>query len=103
MEKSSQILDFLLLIPFFNNREGLVRSLRSVDYDPGKCAVLIIDDGSSEPLSAVALLREADTALNIEIIRLSINQGIAIALNEGLDFLAKRDDYKYIARLDCGD
>ncbi|MDP4128637.1 MAG: glycosyltransferase [Bacteroidota bacterium] len=103
MKKSSRSFDFLLLIPFFNNREGLVQSLRTVDYDPGKCAVPIIDDGSSEPLNADALLREANTALNIEIIRLSVNQGIANALNEGLDFLAKRDDYNYIARLDCGD
>ncbi len=94
--------DFILLIPFYNNLEGLITSLKSVQYPYSKYEVLIVDDGSKEPLS-VAYLNSLFQQMSISVINLQNNVGIAKALNKGLKEIKVRNDYKYIARLDCGD
>ncbi|MDP4247984.1 MAG: hypothetical protein Q8932_19270, partial [Bacteroidota bacterium] len=48
--RTEPILDFYLLIPYYNNLRGLIRSLQSVRYDAARYALLIIDDGSFERL-----------------------------------------------------
>jgi len=95
--------DFCVIIPCYNNREGLIRSLQSICYDPVKYFLLIVDDGSKEPLSADDLARELSPLPGLHIIRLDKNGGITRALNAGLEYLARRADIRYIARLDCGD
>lgn len=94
--------DFILLIPYFNNPKGLAKSIKSIDYPIDKFEVLVIDDGSKIPLSENEL-KSQFLGLNIRVITMSANSGIAKALNKGLEELHKRNDYKYIARLDCGD
>lgn len=95
-------LDFILLIPCYNNLEGILKSVKSVKYPIHKFEILIVDDGSLEPI-----LKEnfdsIDPDIKIKIIRLNKNQGILNALNIGLKTLEKRNDYNYIARLDAGD
>jgi len=98
----TDIKDFILLIPYYNNLEGLIESLMSVQYPYGKFEVLIVDDGSKEPLST-AFLNSLFQQINIRVINLQDNVGIAKALNRGLKEIKDRNDYKYIARLDCGD
>lgn len=94
-------LDFFILIPCYNDLVGLRRSLESVRYDPSGYGVVIVDDGSSIPvrlpIPGVALPRSSF------VIRLAENQGIAAALNAGLQWLKQRNDYRFVARLDCGD
>jgi glycosyltransferase involved in cell wall biosynthesis len=97
------LFDFYLLIPCYNNRAGLIRSLQSVVYDQNKFRVLIVDDGSIEPVDKTNLLSHLPEGFPVEIIRLSHNQGIAKALNTGLQFLQEKNNFKFIARLDCGD
>lgn len=97
------ILDFYLLIPCYNNAEGLIRSLRSVVYPKEKCSVLIVDDGSETAVTAALIPEEIHQVLNIEIIRLANNQGITAALNTGLRIILNRNDSLFTARLDCGD
>jgi glycosyltransferase involved in cell wall biosynthesis len=99
---NSKMIDFVLLIPCYNNITGLSVSLKSICYPPDKFEVLIIDDGSEVPV-AKNNLQLQDAALNITIIRLDRNQGIVHALNAGLSVLKSRTDLKYIARLDAGD
>jgi len=103
----NEVYDFCVIIPCYNNREGLIRSLLSICYDPVKYFVVIIDDGSKEPLTSPDLAYELSHELSplpgLHIIRLEKNSGITRALNAGLEYLAGRDDYRYIARLDCGD
>jgi glycosyltransferase involved in cell wall biosynthesis len=94
--------DFILLIPCFNNTEGLVTSLKSIQYQPDKFEVLVVDDGSKTPLNKDALKKEMPD-IDIKILWLPTNMGVAKALNEGLKSVHNRNDYKYIARLDCGD
>jgi len=94
--------DFILLIPYFNNYNGLISSINSINYPPDKYGILIVDDGSKSELN-IQELEKLKPETSIKVIRLPQNQGIAKALNTGLAELHKRNDYKYIARLDCGD
>jgi glycosyltransferase involved in cell wall biosynthesis len=97
------MLDFYLLIPCYNNVEGLIRSLRSVVYPKDKCSVLIVDDGSETAITAALIPEEIHQVLHIEIIRLANNQGITAALNTGLHYIHSKKNTRFIARLDCGD
>ena len=95
-------LDFILLIPCYNNLEGLITSINSVRYSFEKFEILIVDDGSLLPI-VKENFSVIDPNVQIKIIRIPSNLGILNALNTGLRMLKKRDDYKYIARLDAGD
>ena len=97
------MLDFYLLIPCYNNTEGLIRSLLSVEYPKEKYKVLVIDDGSTVPVSISELPETLRQKQNLEIIRLPENKGITEALNTGLRLILERNDSLYTARLDCGD
>src|ERR1700759_428828 len=102
-ERKKPAYDFYLLIPFFNNLPGLIRSLQSVVYDPLAYGLLIVDDGSREMLRYEDLTSYLPQSLSLTILRLRENQGITIALNTGLKWLEENGDSKYVARLDCGD
>jgi glycosyltransferase involved in cell wall biosynthesis len=97
MEK--QELDFCLLIPCYNNSAGLMHSLSTVKYSTDNFLVLVVDDGSTEPVEAVEITRH----LPVKLLRLENNQGITQALNTGLKWIADNLTVKYIARLDCDD
>jgi len=81
----------------------LLRSLHSIQYPSDLIAVVIVDDGSAAALTREDLAGVAESFSELRIIRLPENQGVARALNSALTTLLKREDYKYIARLDCGD
>jgi len=104
MRESNHVaLDFYLLIPYFNNLTGLIRSLQSIHYSAVKYGLLIVDDGSDIPLRHSDLEGAIEHGVTVQIIRQDRNQGITKALNAGLDWLRGRNDFQYIARLDCGD
>ncbi len=65
--------------------------------------VLVVDDGSSKPLSAQDLKTGTIIDLNLKVLRFEENRGVVKALNFALESLKNRTDYKYIARLDCDD
>jgi glycosyltransferase involved in cell wall biosynthesis len=94
-------LDFVVLIPCYNNPAGLRKSLQSVVYPLQRYGLLIIDDGSDLPLKKSDL--GVDLPPETEIVRLSANAGITAALNAGLRRIVSRRDCRFVARLDCGD
>jgi glycosyltransferase involved in cell wall biosynthesis len=95
-------LDFCLLIPCYNNIEGLKKSLLSIEYDCDKHIVVIVDDGSDLPVTFESLkIQECNS--RVQIINLPENRGITYALNVGLDWISDNSNAKYIARLDCND
>lgn len=102
-EWKKPVYDFHILIPFYNNLPGLIRSLRSIVYDPLAYCLLIVDDGSKEMLRHEDLLSYLPQSLSLTILRLRENQGITKALNTGLKWLEENGNSRYIARLDCGD
>ncbi|HEX9510842.1 MAG TPA: glycosyltransferase [Puia sp.] len=104
MEEFKQFrFDFYLLIPYYNNLPGLIRSLESIKYDPVKYSLLIVDDGSTAILRYEDLAPHIPAALTVKIIRLVENKGITKALNTGLHWLEENRDFQFVARLDCGD
>lgn len=95
--------DFYLLIPCYNNLNGLIASLQSVNYPKEKHCILIVDDGSANPVTSASLPQELYANHIIEILRLPENKGITEALNTGLNYILNKNDSILIARLDCGD
>lgn len=91
----------VLLIPYYNNVEGLLKSLNSIDSKE-EIDVIIVDDGSAEKLDKTVITNsfKASGTLYFEI--LEVNRGIEFALNRGLE-IALEKQYKFIARLDSGD
>lgn len=107
MQTPATLLDFIVVIPCFNDTPGLLSAMRSIHYDVNKYKVLIVDDGSNSPVSASDLDRGFDVSGLVEIIRLPENVGITRALNTGLSWIMDRNgvdfECRYVARLDCGD
>jgi len=95
--------ELCVLIPCYNNLEGLKKSVESVVYDKGKYLVLIVDDGSSEIINTESLSESINGKFPVHIIRLPQNKGITVALNTGLQWIIDCVKCDYIARLDCGD
>lgn len=94
----------IILIPHYNNLKGLTKSLSSIYHKKG-IDVLIIDDGSNdiEIPTASYLSSFLNVNVNLNILLLHKNNGITNALNYGLSYILEKNNYKYIARLDCGD
>jgi len=88
-----------VLIPVYRDHVGLHRTLESLKSVHGSFDIFIVDDGNLNPISAPMRLR-AD--VGVSLLRLERNQGIAVALNHGLQRIFELD-YSYIGRLDAGD
>ena len=91
----------ILLIPYYNNYEGLLKSLRSIDQNEN-LDILIVDDGSIYKFDESIILSNFKAKGIILFKYLESNKGIETALNSGLKIIIEKK-YKYVARLDCGD
>lgn len=93
----------LLLIPHFNNPEGLFASLASIK-ETETLSVLVVDDGSKKVqcFNENELQENFGNTLNLNFLYLKENQGIEYALNKGLIY-ANEHNFKFVARLDCDD
>jgi len=96
-------IDFCLLIPCYNNFNGLIVSLKSVVYPTDNFLILIIDDGSKETLTEERINKEMGIKKPIVILQNEKNLGITATLNKGLSWIEENAHARYIARLDCGD
>jgi glycosyltransferase involved in cell wall biosynthesis len=86
-----------VLIPVFNDQQGLEKSLESLAQDGSDFDVFIVDDGSDPPTSLPPAL-----PFRAHLLRQMPNQGITSALNLGLTRITEAG-YEYVARLDAGD
>lgn len=88
-----------ILIPHYNNNDGLIRSLLSCAKSTLHPFILIVDDGShiKPDLEQCRSFYE-----NLDILYLHQNVGIVGALNAGLNYLMDRG-FEFIGRLDSGD
>jgi glycosyltransferase involved in cell wall biosynthesis len=98
------MINTIVLIPHYNNLASLNRTLKSIYHTQG-IDLLIIDDGSvNTMLPDLAVLQKGLNAnVNLELLKLDKNGGIANALNTGLEYILKNKKHKFIARIDCGD
>jgi len=94
--------EIVVLIPHYNNLKGLTKTLKSISsIEP--VDVLIIDDGSLVRPNLNKLIKDYEFIHKMNIIFLEKNQGIEVALNTGLEYILKNNNYKYVARIDTGD
>jgi glycosyltransferase involved in cell wall biosynthesis len=92
--------EVVVLIPHYNDPKGLENSLASIN-EKEPVDIVVVDDGSTLKLD-IDRLTSKYRGLKLTVINLNSNQGIENALNQGLQFILGKE-YKYIARLDCGD
>lgn len=98
----TQMNNIAVLIPHFNNPQGLAHSLASID-EKLAIDVVIVDDGSDNRLISESEIRKYfNTEGTIIFLYLQKNKGIEHALNFGLDYIIT-NNYKFTARLDAGD
>jgi len=90
-----------VLIPHYNNIKGLCESLESIS-NTETVDVVVVDDGSEIKPNQKELKDQFPYIHNIIVLSNENNRGIEAVLNDGLRYI-KEHDYKYIARLDCGD
>lgn len=94
--------DTVVLIPHYNNPEGLLSSLQSI-VEPMALDVVVVDDGSTvKRIDEHKMQTAAPENVTLHFCYMPENRGIEYALNLGLDFIKKKE-YAFIARLDCGD
>jgi glycosyltransferase involved in cell wall biosynthesis len=91
----------VVVIPHFNNLEGLRRSIQSID-ETHSIDVLIVDDGSAQPPELGQVKRWFTGAGQVDIYQRESNAGIEAALNDGLA-IARERGYEFVGRLDCGE
>lgn len=90
-----------VLIPYYNEPDGLIKSLNSISYR-SELNVVIVDDGSKVKFDDAGIRKMFP--FKFHFINNEINQGIEGALNDGIQYIQKKlENCKYIARLDCGD
>jgi glycosyltransferase involved in cell wall biosynthesis len=99
----SKPLDFCLLIPCYDNFEGLLDSLATVSYYLDRFIVLIVDDGSKVPVTSASIKSGIKIDFPLFVLRNEVNRGITAALNAGLKWIEEMGTVNYVARLDCGD
>ena len=99
----SKPLDFCLLIPCYDNFEGLLNSLATVVYHSGQFMVLVVDDGSKVPVTSASIKSGTKIDFPLFVLTNEVNKGITEALNSGLKWIEEQGVAKYVARLDCGD
>ncbi len=92
-----------VLIPCYNNFDGLIRSIKSISYYADKCCIVVVDDGSASEVREAEIRRHIDINIKIFVIRLEQNKGITNALNTGLRWIRDNKISEFIARLDCSD
>jgi glycosyltransferase involved in cell wall biosynthesis/O-antigen/teichoic acid export membrane protein len=83
--QSSTLLSFSIVVPTFNRRESLVRTLDSLsrlDYPPECFEVIVVNDGSRDDTGPM-LDRYSDRG-NISVVHIS-NSGPAVARNRGAE------------------
>ncbi|WP_291098388.1 MULTISPECIES: glycosyltransferase [unclassified Empedobacter] len=92
----------LLIIPHYNNPDGLIKSISSIGKDEN-LDVIVIDDGSSiNKINEFEVLSNKAFKGEILFKYCNVNRGIEFVLNDAINY-ALGKDYIYLSRLDCGD
>jgi glycosyltransferase involved in cell wall biosynthesis len=90
----------IVLIPHYNDPEGLRISIESIDEE-FLVDVFVIDDGSSIKPKEEELIKSYKNG-KLFFYYLDENKGLSCALNVGIDF-AINNNYEFTGRLDCRD
>jgi glycosyltransferase involved in cell wall biosynthesis len=97
-EHSEDLPALCILIPVYKDQAGLERTLEVLAPEAYPFDIVLVDDGSPEPIVAP----ETCGTHGVTLRRMPQNSGVPAALNAGLEVILEKE-YRYVARLDCGD
>ena len=92
-------MNIALLIPCFNNLEGLHKSLASIHEEDVCVVVYVINDGSDFRLEPEDFYLYG---FSVVVIENKVNLGIEASLRLGVEQI-DNDGFEFFSRLDCGD
>jgi len=92
-----------VLLPHYNNPEGLRLTLNSLLKETAKFILYVFDDGSDDLEGVRFIINEFSSKIKIVLNTNSTNLGITKTLNEGLKYIRSLNKFAFIARLDAGD
>jgi len=98
---ANQNSSIIILIPHYNDAEGLLDSLISIQENIPLDAI-VVDDGSIKKPEHDKL-QEVFKPGRVYLELLPENTGIEYALNAGLKKIQQIGEHEYVGRLDCGD
>ena len=84
----------LLVVPAFNEQDSLASTLLDIRRQVDFASILVIDDGSNDLTSQVALSE------GIDLVRLPFNLGVGAAVQTGFKY-AKDRDFDFVVQLDA--
>jgi len=87
-----------VLIPVFNEIEGLLKTLKSVDSETADLEFFVVDDGSTPAID----ISDHQFVHPVNMISLTQNSGCAFARNAGLEQIVAKG-FDYVALQDAGD
>jgi glycosyltransferase involved in cell wall biosynthesis len=90
--------DLAVLIPSYNDNAALRQTLDSIKEPDYSFTVVVVDDGSREPVTIPA----GSYPFEVKVIRQTPNGGIVKALNLGLESI-REQGFRIVARLDAAD
>jgi len=92
-----------VLLPHYNNYEGLRLTLNSLLNETEVFTLFVFDDGSDNINTVETIIKEFNNQIDIILIENESNIGITKTLNKGLKHIKSLNAYTFIARLDAGD
>lgn len=92
-----------VLLPHYNNHNGLKLTLDSLLNESQLLTLFLIDDGSDEVDSVESVVSDYNNKLDIRFIKNENNLGIVKTLNKGLKIILDLNKFDLIARIDAGD
>lgn len=92
-----------VLLPHYNNIDGLIVTLKSLIFEKEDFTLIILDDGSTNQDKLDLVINSFKSSLYIILIKQPHCLGITKTLNNGLEYVLNKPRFKYIARLDAGD
>ncbi len=92
-----------VLLPHYNNLNGLRLTLRSLLQESEEFTLFIFDDGSDDFNSIKGISKDFGSQLKIVLETTDTNKGIVKTLNRGLKYILGLNKFSFIARLDAGD
>ena len=92
-----------VLLPHYNNCNGLKITLESLCHETETFTVFIIDDGSDDIDAVTQIINKFKNNFEINFKTNDLNKGITKTLNDGLKLIVEQKKFSLIARIDAGD
>ncbi len=91
----------LIVLPTYNERSTLRRTIARLQELPASFELLIVDDGSTDGTGAIADELPRESRLPLRVVHLRENCGIGVAVQTGYLFAVQNPGYRYVIQFDA--